>query len=311
MARTIRTRLAFLILLTAGTTACEEGTPFARGTTDGPTAQTSGAPTRTVEQDVEAPEVFSVTESGLWDGRPSLGGIWVAHPDVSAPERVKIRNTDSGKEVVGALFRREREMPGPRIQVSSEAAVALGLLAGQPTELSVIAIRREQIPVAAPEVQPDATSAEDAAPGEIKSTKLDPAKTAAAALEAVGAVAPESRPAKRPARGADPVGSAAAPAETQIQSEPKATEQSPRPVADTAVELPFIQIGIFSVEENARNAGESLRAAGIVPTVHQQTSGDTSYWRVIVGPATSDADRDAVLEQVKGLGYTDAYAVAN
>jgi hypothetical protein len=32
------------------------------------------------ERDVEAPEVFDVTDAGLWDGRPSLGGVWVAHP---------------------------------------------------------------------------------------------------------------------------------------------------------------------------------------------------------------------------------------
>ena len=44
--------------------------------------------TTLIERDVEAPEVFSVTESGLWDGRPSLGGVWVAHPDVGEPERV-------------------------------------------------------------------------------------------------------------------------------------------------------------------------------------------------------------------------------
>ena len=45
-----------------------------------------------VERDVEAPEVFQVTEKALWDGRPSLGGVWVAHPDSDQPERVIIRN---------------------------------------------------------------------------------------------------------------------------------------------------------------------------------------------------------------------------
>ena len=70
--------------------------------------------TKTVEKDVEAPDVFQISEKGLWDGRPSLGGVWVAHPDVTDPERVIIRNTDNGKFVVGALFRREREVPGRR-----------------------------------------------------------------------------------------------------------------------------------------------------------------------------------------------------
>lgn len=55
-------------------------------------APTAGQTTKLVERDVEAPEVFSTSEAGLWDGRPSLGGVWAAHPDVGEPERVIIRN---------------------------------------------------------------------------------------------------------------------------------------------------------------------------------------------------------------------------
>ncbi|MCC5971059.1 MAG: SPOR domain-containing protein [Pararhodobacter sp.] len=100
---------------------------------------------RSVERDTEAPEVFSMEESGLWDGRPSLGGVWVAHPGAESPERVLIRNTQNGETVIGALFRRERDNPGPRFQVSSEAANALGILPGAPTTISVVALRLEQI----------------------------------------------------------------------------------------------------------------------------------------------------------------------
>lgn len=99
-----------------------------------------------IERDVEAPQVFQVTENGLWDGRPSLGGVWVAHPDVQDPERVIVRNLDNGKFVIGALFRRERENPGPALQASSDAAAALGMLAGAPAELQVTALRREETP---------------------------------------------------------------------------------------------------------------------------------------------------------------------
>jgi len=88
-----------------------------------------------VEHDVEAPDAFQYTGEGLWDGRPSLGGVWVAHPDVTDPERVIIRNQANGKFVIGALFRRERETPGPALQVSSDAADALGMLAGAPATL--------------------------------------------------------------------------------------------------------------------------------------------------------------------------------
>ena len=56
------------------------------------------------KRDVEAPDVFQVTDSGLWDGRPSLGGVWVAHPMATSARRVRIYNVDNGAAVDGALF---------------------------------------------------------------------------------------------------------------------------------------------------------------------------------------------------------------
>ncbi len=138
-----------------GLAGCEEGaTPFAG---QGASSALAG---RIVERDLEDPTVFEAKEPGLWDGRPSLGGVWVAYPDVQNPERVMIRNPANGKSVVGALFRRERENPGPRLQVSSDAAEALGILAGQPSELTVVALRRVEDPV--PGAAPGEPAAEDA-----------------------------------------------------------------------------------------------------------------------------------------------------
>jgi hypothetical protein len=135
-------------------------------------AETAG----TVERDVEAPEIFAASEAGLWDGRPSLGGVWVAHPDVDEPERVLIRNETNGETVVGALFRRERETPGPRIQISSDAAQALGILAGAPVALNVVALRKEVVEVA---------PAASVSPASIEETELDAVASADAAVEAV------------------------------------------------------------------------------------------------------------------------------
>ncbi|MEZ5722844.1 MAG: hypothetical protein R3D59_15485 [Paracoccaceae bacterium] len=81
--------------------------------------------------DVEAPEVFQVADSGLWMGS-SLGGVWVAHPSVTDPERVIIRNTSNGQFVIGVVYRPERVTPGPKFAVSPDAAAALEMLAGQP-----------------------------------------------------------------------------------------------------------------------------------------------------------------------------------
>jgi hypothetical protein len=68
----------------------------------------------------------------------------VAHPDAPNPERVLVRNEENGKTVVGALFKREREFPGPKFHVSAEAAVAIGLVPGAPTKLTVIAFQSGQ-----------------------------------------------------------------------------------------------------------------------------------------------------------------------
>jgi rare lipoprotein A len=151
--------VSWIVLASLALSACDGGGFSPREASRAGSALDLTAPTgaRAVDRDVPAPQVFDVTETGLWDGRPSLGGVWVAHPTARDPERVIIRNTQTGAEVIGALFRRERENPGPRFQISSEAAGALGILAGQPATIQVIALRMERIePRSAAPAQPAA-----------------------------------------------------------------------------------------------------------------------------------------------------------
>lgn len=154
----------------------------------------AAAQSETEGLEIEAPDVFFLEQTGLWDGRPSLGGVWVAHPDVGDPERVIVTNLDNGATVVGALFRRERENHGPEIMVSSDAAAALDVIAGSPTEFRIVALRPQEIPedlnLAVPPPEPEAASAEGgdapefeatALPTEIASATLSEASTAPAA----------------------------------------------------------------------------------------------------------------------------------
>lgn len=228
------------------------------------------------ERDVEAPEVFEAREKGLWDGRPSLGGVWVAHPDVKDPERVIVRNEANGKYVIGALFRKERETPGPRIQVSSDTAAALDMLAGAPADLHVVALRREVVEVAPPPApEPQPTGALDA-PSDIETASIeDIAATATAALDDTPAPAP-------------------APAPTS-----------------SGLTKPYIQIGIFSVEQNANNTATAMRQAGMVPTVKKQSSSGKTFWRVLVGPAQTKSEINTLLKKIKDQGFADAYTVRN
>lgn len=111
--------------------------------------------------DVPAPEEFQSAGLGVWDGRPSLGGVWVADPRADRPRRVLISAEDTGVAVAGALFRRDDPGAGPPIQVSSEAAAALGLVAETPARLTLTALRRPEPPLGpadldgGPAVEPD------------------------------------------------------------------------------------------------------------------------------------------------------------
>lgn len=282
--------MSLALIAAFGLSACDENGEFSLAAATDNANRTapnisSGNTTELVERDVEAPDVFQVTGEGLWDGRPSLGGVWVAHPTVVDPERVIVRNEANGKFVIGALFRRERENPGPSLQVSSDAAEALGLLAGAPATLNVTALRREEAPVAA---APEATT-DFGEPDEIAATPLDPIAGAAAAIDA--------------AESAAPIATAPLP-------EVAAAAPAPAPKA-SSLSKPFIQIGIFSIESNATSTADKLRADGMSAQVIAQESQGRNFWRVIVGPAPSENDRASILSKVKALGFTDAYFVTN
>ncbi|MBN8294229.1 SPOR domain-containing protein [Rhodobacter sp. NTK016B] len=346
---------------------------------------TQGPGERVIERDVEAPEVFQVQENGLWDGRPSLGGVWVAHPTAQDPERVLIRNSETGESVIGALFRRERDNPGPRFQVSSEAAGALGILAGAPTEIEVTALRLQRVemeidPAPQPETataatetlaiapvatadagtsagsQSGAAAPEGAPEGQVQITSVaapeperrsflsrlfgrdEPeaapadAPIAQSALDAPAAAAPsapvaavEPEPRRRSfldrLRGRDPEPQTADVALPELGDAQDAAATAPLHATGTAplpaqvtqpaprIDRPYVQIGIFSVEQNAINARASMLAAGLNSEIRRGAAGDNQFWRVVVGPAATTSERAAFLSRVREMGFADAYAV--
>jgi hypothetical protein len=351
-----------LVALVASTAlaGCQPGsTPVS---SDGPPAAEGEAPaarassTRLVDRDVEAPEVFQVTGQGLWDGRPSLGGVWVASPDAINPERVLIRNTKNGKFVIGALFKRERENPGPPIQISSDAAAALGLLAGQPGEVNITALRREEeapAPAAEGPILDTAETVAAEAPAAVTApaAELDTAAVAAAIdkadADAAPAAAGEAATDAVAAGAAAEVATEAAPKRKWWQRKPKAeaeadaadtpvsdpaaleaqagaTASAPAapavttaplaPAAPAAAKAPagsaYIQLGIFSVEANAKRAAATVTKAGAKATVRSETSNGKPYWSVVAGPASTAAEKDALMKKVNGLGFSDAYFVS-
>lgn len=299
---------------------CEEGKEFDlfKKPTEVETADraaASASSVKLVERDIEAPEVFQVTDKGLWDGRPSLGGVWVAHADVVDPERVIIRNEDNGKFVIGALFRRERSNPGPKLQVSSDAGAALGMLAGAPATLNVTALRRAELPVEEEDSAEAAEATEETLepPAEIEIATLGPIAAASAALDK--AEAAEETPGEKVATAsAPPVMAPEAVTVEPAPVEPIAAAAAPEPAKrglGLRMSKPLIQIGLFSEEANATRAGDALRRAGMIPTITKREANGKNLWRITVGPAANALERASLLKKIKGLGYSDAYFVAS
>ncbi|MBV1864641.1 MAG: SPOR domain-containing protein [Rhodobacteraceae bacterium] len=240
------------------------------------TETTENAPSdgtiKLVERDVEAPEAFEVNSRALWDGRPSLGGVWVAHPDSKQPERVIIRNPSNDKFVIGALFRRERNNPGPALQLSSDAAAALGVLAGQPTTLRVTALRRETVNETAP---PEGGEAQ--APQAVETGELPPvAETGTADLK------------------------------KKVLASVQKSKTTPK---KSSLEKPYVQIGFFSVEANATANVAKMNKSGIPAKIVKSTAKGKTFWRVLAGPAASASEQRQLLGMVKKQGFADAYFV--
>ncbi len=325
--------LGLCLTASLGLGACMEGS-------SGTTSREGTRSTASVERDVEDPGIFSKRENGLWDGRPSFGGVWVAHPDARTPERVIIRNTENGQEAVGSLFTRERMNPGPAFQVSGEAATAIGMLAGAPTMLEVVALRVEEpapepgpeevpeeateaVAVAETETQPEPSEPEvtEAAPDDIAQTQIamptaEPEPRSQGLLGRLFGrrdqqTAPDDSIEAMPLDPTAPVDQTAmaeAPAAPPPTPAPAAAP-APAPAAASSLERPYIQLGIFSVEDNARNAERMAQGADLSARVVTGSAQGNSFWRVVVGPASDAAAQRQMLARVKSLGFNDAYTV--
>ena len=269
------------LVLTLALAGCEGfPTPIAPSASAG--AATGAAP----ERDVVRSDLFSVTEAAMWDGRPTFGGVWVAYTGDIQPERVRITNRDNGKTVIGALFRRERETPGPAIQLSADAASALNVVAGTSVQLTVTALRREATPEVAPAPEPAAAET--------------PASTPAAHDE----TAAEARPVSRPAAAA-----AAAPATISEAPIAAAPATAPAAAPEGAPSRPYAQVGTFASQSNANDLVTILGTNGVTAGVRQVEVDGRTLYRVIAGPAESAASLAALIAKLKELGYSDAFPI--
>lgn len=301
-----RRQLAFPGNAARAPAGCEAGTsPLRSGTatkTAPDTAASPGGAGRNAGADVQAPEVSKITAQGLRDGQPSPGDVWVASADVRDPKRVIIRNDATGETVIGALFRRERENPGPPIRLSSDAADAPGLLSGRPARVTITALRRaEDTPAVA---APATAAAGPAKAGKAAKTtpQAEPAAVETGALH-TGAVAAAIDKADAGTPVMDP--------DAMAQAAPAAsTAAAPAASSPAAGGKSDIQPGIFSVKANARRAADTVTRAGARTALRKKASKGKPCRSGVAGPAASAADRDALMKKIKGLGSADACFVS-
>jgi hypothetical protein len=91
----------------------------------------------------EAPSVFAREGIGRREPEGSAAGFWASVAGLPRAERGRLRNLESGAEVVVALFVAPRGTDPRLIRVSTEAAEALGIAEGGSAPVAVVALRRE------------------------------------------------------------------------------------------------------------------------------------------------------------------------
>jgi len=65
------------------------------------------------------------------------------------------------------------------------------------------------------------------------------------------------------------------------------------------------------LEQNAKNTAEAMRQMGIIPVVKTYNRNNRTFWRVLVGPATTSDEQMTLFQKVRTVGFKDAYAVTH
>ena len=74
---------------------------------------------------------------------------------------------------------------------------------------------------------------------------------------------------------------------------------------------PFIQVGIFGVQNNAKKTKDQMLNLNLPVNILDFQIKEKPYWRVVVGPASTSDSRKNMLKAIKSAGFTDAYYVSN
>ena len=94
----------------------------------------------------------------------------------------------------------------------------------------------------------------------------------------------------------------------KIISEPNTSNNAS---LDTIASKPFIQVGIFGVQNNAKKTKDQMLNLNLPVNILGFQIKGKPYWRVVVGPSSTSDSRKNMLQTIKSAGFTDAYYVSN
>ena len=89
------------------------------------------------------------------------------------------------------------------------------------------------------------------------------------------------------------------------------TSVEKKPTSNAKLTKPFIQVGIFGVENNAVKTGDQMSKLGLQTNTFEFKINGKTYWRVVAGPAKTFENKNNMLNTIKSAGFTDAYFVSN
>ena len=82
-------------------------------------------------------------------------------------------------------------------------------------------------------------------------------------------------------------------------------------VIETKLSKPFIQVGIFGVQNNANKTKDRMVRLDLPVNVFDFQIKGKPYWRVVAGPAETSDSRKNMLKLIRSAGFKDAYFVSN
>ena len=224
-------------------------------------------------------------------------GLTGAHPTLPLPSNVRVTNLQNGRSVVVRVNDRGPYKNGRIIDLSERAAELLGYRLAGTARVRVTYLGRADLngPGLAPPSEQTPVEVATAVPA------APTTEVAAAPLAPVVGVptAPPVTTTELPApvaQPATPIARAAAAVTGQVTSVPVP------PITSI-----YVQVGAFTVIENAHRVEARLRSLGA--KISSAVSGGKTIYRVRIGPLQDVGAADATLLQVQALGQNDGRIV--